>query len=244
MLTRIWKTYKKQCIIAGVALAAVLIPLYLYFMFQTGIWYQDTFLAEQRDGSFQGKKDGIHYVLHITPTQNGAQIDFSVDGQSRQYEVVKTELDGTPGAQFYENGTPVFEGRVLTSNAGTHDYMIATEDFDIVDGLDFRICGDTEPEPVEYFPGYGTQYGWTVMRLEESYDTRGEPLMLLPALIVAFFLWVDILYPDLFFTLRHGRYVDGDCEPSEYYRFWQLIGRVVLAIAIIIFLWMGLLNIV
>lgn len=244
MLTRIWKTYKKQCIIAIVALAAVLIPLYLYFMFQTGIWYQDAFLAEQRDGSFQGKKDGIHYVLHITPTQNGAQIDFSVNGQNRQYEVVKTELDGTPGAQFYENGTPVFEGRVLTSNAGTHDYMIATEDFDIVDGLDFRIRGDTEPEPVEYFPGYGTQYGWTVMRLEESYDTRGEPLMLLPALIVAFFLWVDILYPDLFFTLRHGRYVDGDCEPSEYYRFWQVIGRVVLAIAIIIFLWMGLLNIV
>lgn len=244
MLTRIWKTYKKQCIIAIVALAAVLIPLYLYFMFQTGIWYQDAFLAEQRDGSFQGKKDGIHYVLDITPTQNGAQIDFSVNGQNRQYEVVKTELDGTPGAQFYENGTPVFEGRVLTSNAGTHDYMIATEDFDIVDGLDFRIRGDTEPEPVEYFPGYGTQYGWTVMRLEESYDTRGEPLMLLPALIVAFFLWVDILYPDLFFTLRHGRYVDGDCEPSEYYRFWQVIGRVVLAIAIIIFLWMGLLNIV
>lgn len=57
-------------------------------------------------------------------------------------------------------------------------------------------------------------------------------------------LFLDILYPDLFFTLRHGRYVDGDCGPSEYYRFWQVIGRVVLAIAIIIFLWMGLLNIV
>ena len=121
-----------------------------------------------------------------------------MNGQSRQYEVVKTELDGTPGAQFYENGTPVFEGRVLTSNARTHDYMIATEDFDIVDGLDFHIRGDAAPEPVEYFPGYGTQYGWTVMRLEESCDTRGEPLMLLPALIVAFFLWVDILYPTCF----------------------------------------------
>lgn len=244
MLTRIWKTYKKQCIIAIVALAAVLIPLYLYFMFQTGIWYQDAFLAEQRDGSFQGKEDGIHYVLHITPTQNGAQIDFSVNGQNRQYEVVKTELDGTPGAQFYENGTPVFEGRVLTSNARTHDYMIATEDFDIVDGLDFRIRGDAEPEPVEYFPGYGTQYGWTVMRLEESYDTRGEPLMLLPALIVAFFLWVDIRYPDLYFDLCYRLDVEGDYGPSEYYRSWQVIGRVILAIATIIFLWMGLLNIV
>lgn len=82
MLTRIWKTYKKQCIIAIVALAAVLIPLYLYFMFQTGIWYQDAFLVEQRDGSFQGKKDGMHYVLHITPTQNGAQIDFSGTGKT------------------------------------------------------------------------------------------------------------------------------------------------------------------
>ena len=66
MLTRIWKTYKKQCIIAGVALAAVLIPLYLYFMFQTGIWYQDAFLAEQRDGSFQKR---TAYTMYCTSPQ-------------------------------------------------------------------------------------------------------------------------------------------------------------------------------
>ena len=242
MLTRIWKTYKKQCIIAIVALAAVLIPLYLYFMFQTGIWYQDAFLVEQRDGSFQGKKDGMHYVLHITPTQNGAQIDFSVNGQNRQYEVVKTELDGIPAAEFYENGEQVLEGTVM--NPESNYYLVINNEEDIIDGMDLHISTGEERDPEEYFPKYGTQYGWTVMRLEESYDTRGEPLMLLPALIVAFFLWVDILYPDLFFTLRHGRYVDGDCGPSEYYRSWQVIGRVVLAIAIIIFLWMGLLNIV
>ena len=242
MLTRIWKTYKKQCIIAIVALAAVLIPLYLYFMFQTGIWYQDAFLVEQRDGSFQGKKDGIHYVLHITPTQNGAQIDFSVNGQSRQYEVVKTELDGIPAAEFYENGEQVLEGTVM--NLESNYYLVINNEENVIDGMDIHISTGEEPDPEEYFPKYGTQYGWTVMCLEDSYDRRGEPMFLFFAALFGIPLFLDIRYPDLFFTLRHGRYVDGDCEPSEYYRFWQVIGRVVLAIAIIIFLWMGLLNIV
>ena len=242
MLTRIWKTYKKQCIIAIVALAAVLIPLYLYFMFQTGIWYQDAFLVEQRDGSFQGKKDGIHYVLHITPTQNGAQIDFSVNGQNRQYEVVKTELDGIPAAEFYENGEQVLEGTVM--NLESNYYLVINNEENVIDGMDIHISTGEERDPEEYFPKYGTQYGWTVMCLEDSYDRRGEPMFLFFAALFGIPLFLDIRYPDLFFELRYRRYVDGDCEPSEYYRFWQVIGRVVLAIAIIIFLWMGLLNIV
>lgn len=242
MLTRIWKTYKKQCIIAIVALAAVLIPLYLYFMFQTGIWYQDAFLVEQRDGSFQGKKDGIHYVLHITPTQNGAQIDFSVNGQSRQYEVVKTELDGIPAAEFYENGEQVIEGKVM--NPESNYYLVINNEEDIIDGMDLHISTGEERDPEEYFPKYGTQYGWTVMCLEDSYDRRGEPMFLFFAALFGIPLFLDIRYPDLFFELRYRRYVEGDCEPSEYYRFWQVIGRVILAIATIIFLWMGLLNII
>lgn len=242
MLTRIWKTYKKQCIIAIVALAAVLIPLYLYFMFQTGIWYQDAFLVEQRDGSFQGKKDGIHYVLHITPTQNGAQIDFSVNGQNRQYEVVKTELDGIPAAEFYENGEQVLEGTVM--NLESNYYLVINNEENVIDGMDIHISTGEESDPEEYFPKYGTQYGWTVMCLEDSYDRRGEPMFLFFAALFGIPLFLDIRYPDLFFELRYRRYVDGDCEPSEYYRFWQVIGRVISAIAIIIFLWMGLLNIV
>lgn len=242
MLTRIWKTYKKQCIIVIVALAAVLIPLYLYFMFQTGIWYRDAFLVEQRDGSFQGKKDGIHYVLHVTPTQNGAQIDFSVNGQSRQYEVVKTELDGIPAAEFYENGEQVIEGKVM--NPESNYYLVINNEEDIIDGMDLHISTGEERDPEEYFPKYGTQYSWTVMCLEDSYDRRGEPMFLFFAALFGIPLFLDIRYPDLFFELRYRRYVDGDCEPSEYYRFWQVIGRVILAIATIIFLWMGLLNII
>lgn len=242
MLTRIWKTYKKQCIIAIVALAAVLIPLYLYFMFQTGIWYQDAFLVEQRDGSFQGKKDGMHYVLHITPTQNGAQIDFSVNRQNRQYEVVKTELDGIPAAEFYENGEQVLEGTVM--NPESNYYLVINNEEDIIDGMDLHISTGEERDPEEYFPKYGTQYSWTVMCLEDSYDRRGEPMFLFFAALFGIPLFLDIRYPDLFFELRYRQYVDGDYGPSEYYRSWQVIGRVILAIATIIFLWMGLLNIV
>lgn len=242
MLTRIWKTYKKQCIIAIVALAAVLIPLYLYFMFQTGIWYQDAFLVEQRDGSFQGKKDGMHYVLHITPTQNGAQIDFSVNRQNRQYEVVKTELDGIPAAEFYENGEQVLEGTVM--NPESNYYLVINNEEDIIDGMDLHISTGEERDPEEYFPKYGTQYSWTVMCLEDSYDRRGEPMFLFFAALFGIPLFLDIRYPDLFFELRYRQYVDGDYGPSEYYRSWRVIGRVILAIATIIFLWMGLLNIV
>ena len=206
MLTRIWKTYKKQCIIAIVALAAVLIPLYLYFMFQTGIRYNDAFLVQQKDGSFKGEG----YALSVTPTPNGADITFTANDETRTLQV---EQMGDFFTLIDENGEAELPFRILYSNQDEDDL----------------------------FPTNYELYGWT---REIQTGIRGEPMFLFFAALFGIPLFLDIRYPDLFFELRYRRYVDGNCEPSEYYRFWQVIGRVISAIAIVIFLWMGMLNII
>lgn len=228
MLTRIWKTYKKQCIIAIVALAAVLIPLYLYFMFQTGIRYNDAFLVQQKDGSFKGEG----YALSVTPTPNGADITFTANDETRTYSVVNTQ---NAGVEFYQNGTLTHTMQVEQMG----DFFTLIDENGEAE-LPFRILYSNQDED-DLFPTNYELYGWT---REIQTGIRGEPMFLFFAALFGIPLFLDIRYPDLFFELRYRRYVDGDCEPSEYYRFWQVIGRVISAIAIVIFLWMGLLNIV
>lgn len=242
MLTRIWQTYKRQCVIGGIALAVILILVYFYFLFQTGIWYNDVFLVRQTDGSFQGAKDDARFTLDITRTDNGAQIAFSVNDETRQYEVVQTEMNDHPAAQFYEDGALVYEGLALDHGASGRSYLIADEDFNLIDGLLVQSTWQKTRPAEEWFPGYSAQYRWTVIAQEDAYDIRGNPAILVLAIIPAVFLGLDLRYPDLAFELRYRRYVDGDCEPNAYYRFWQKIGRVILAILIAVCLVMGLIS--
>ena len=98
MLTRIWQTYKRQCVIGGIALAVILILVYFYFLFQTGIWYNDVFLVRQTDGSFKG----AGYALSVTPTPDGTDIVFTANDETRTYSVVNIQ---NSGVEFYQNGT-------------------------------------------------------------------------------------------------------------------------------------------
>ena len=226
MLTRIWKTYKKQCIIAIVALAAVLIPLYLYFMFQTGIRYNDAFLVQQKDGSFKGEG----YALSVTPTPNGADITFTANDETRTYSVVNTQ---NAGVEFYQNGTLTHTMQVEQMG----DFFILIDENGEAE-LPFRISYSNQNED-DLFPTNHELYGWT---REIQIGIRGQLMFLFFAALFGVPLFLDIHHPDLFFELRYRRYVDGDCEPNAYYRFWQKIGRVILAILIAACLVMGLIS--
>lgn len=245
LLIRIWQTHRKQCIFAGLAVfAAVLIPAYLYFMFQKGIWYQDAFLLRQGDGCFAGRSRWASYALCITGSDDRWELTFTANGETRQYAVVPQMVDCVlgehPGAQFYEDDELVCEGVVLNNGPERYRYWVTDRELNLIDGLKIQRVSDEARPPEDLFPGYSMQYSWTAMAQAGEWDTRGEPLMLLPALIAAFFLWVDLLYPDLNFILSHRRWVDGDSEPSEYYRTWQKIGRVVLGVVIVGCLVVGL----
>lgn len=228
MLTRIWQTYKKQCIVLGIVLAVILIPLYLYFMYQTGIRYQDAFLVQQKDGSFKGSG----YALNVTPTADGADITFTVNDQTRTYSVVNTQ---NAGVEFYQNGTLMRTAQVEQMG----DFFILIDENGETE-LPFRISYSYQNADVDdLFPTDYELYGWT---REIQTTMRGEPMYLLFVVLCGAFLFVDIRYPDLFFALRYARYVDGDCQPNEAYRFWQVIGRIVMAVVMVVCLWLGLLN--
>ena len=162
MLTRIWQTYKRQCVIGGIALAVILILVYFYFLFQTGIWYNDVFLVRQTDGSFQGAKDDARFTLDVTRTDNGAQIAFSVNDETRQYEVVQTEMNNHPAAQFYEDGALVYEGLALDHGASGRSYLIADEDFNLIDGLLVQSTWQKTRPAEEWFPLDGHRAGGCV----------------------------------------------------------------------------------
>lgn len=228
MLTRIWQTYKKPCIIIGILLAVILIPLYLYFMCQTGIWYQDAFLAQQKDGSFKG----AGYALYVNPTSAGADITFTANGETRNYSVVNI---ANAGVEFYQDGT--LKRTAQVEQIGP--YFILCDENGQAD-LAFRISYSYQNADVDdLFPTDYELYGWS---REIETTMRGEPMCLLFVVVFGVWLFVDIRYPNLFFAMRYARYVDGDCQPNEAYRFWQMIGRVFAVILIIGGLWVGLLN--
>lgn len=228
MLTRIWQTYKKPCIIISIVLAVILIPLYLYFMCQTGIWYQDAFLAQQKDGSFKGSG----YALYVNPTSAGGDITFTANGETRNYSVVNT---ANAGVEFYQDGTLKRTAQVEQMGP----YFILRDENGQVD-VAVRISYSNKNANVDdLFPTDYELYGWS---REIETTMRGEPMCLLFVVVFGVWLFVDIRYPNLFFAMRYARYVDGDCQPNEAYRFWQMIGRVFAVILIIGGLWVGLLN--
>lgn len=226
MLTRIWQTYKRQCVIGGIALAVILILVYFYFLFQTGIWYNDVFLVRQTDGSFKG----AGYALSVTPTPEGTDIVFTANDETRTYSVVNIQ---NSGVEFYQNGTLTHTMQVEQMG----DFFILIDENGEAE-LPFRISYSNQNED-DLFPTNHELYGWT---REIQTGIRGEPMFLFFAALFGVPLFLDIHYPDLFFELRYRRYVDGDCEPNAYYRFWQKIGRVILAILIAACLVMGLIS--
>ena len=106
---------------------------------------------------------------------------------------------------------------VLTDEAGN---------FNMDDIAQIHV-GPQEP-PLE-FPSYGQLYTWAV---SDRCDTFGSPIFLLPLLLLAACLAVDIRFPNFFFLMRHGLEVDGG-EPSDWYRAGQKFGRVVLVLAML-----------
>lgn len=227
----VFAKHKKACIISGVILAIALFALYLYAMLLPGIQYGDAFLYKQKDGSFQGYEmygyyTRVDYKMNIDETEDGAEILFSVNDNTREYKIVHNASDINRAVQVYENGEQVFDGEAHKMG---EEYLLLDGNYDMADGIKIRV-GNQVPELDELFPGYTWLYNRAV---EKRHDTRGEPAMLLLILLGAFILFIDIKFPDLFWILEHRLEVDGG-EPSDWYRTGQTFGRVLLVIGIIV----------
>lgn len=224
MAARFFQEHKKKCIITGAIIAGILVIVYLYAMFMPGVWHRDAFLYRQKDGSFAGKDTYAEYEMEIVPTDEGAEISFSVDEREMQYRVIGRK--GRQDIQIYKNDAMVFKGSPVSM--GDH-YELLDEEGYLKDALQITFNNEM-PAETELFPNCTQLYNWAVM---DDHDTRGNPGMLIYTVIFAGLLALDIAFPRLFFTLDHGFAVKGG-EPSDWYLACQKAGRVIFAVAAVI----------
>lgn len=223
MMKSFFETHKKLCLIIGGILGSLLLIVYLYAVFRPGLWYGDTFLSKQADGSFAGSDSYANYQMTVAQQENGSRILFSVNDIQKDYQLVCSE--NLTFVQVFEDGSLVLDGYTVNFS---DEYLLLNEGESPSDYVQI-YTNDETPSAEELFPSYSWLYNHSIIK---KIDTQGEPALLL---LVGFFVLIfvlDIRYPDLFFTLRYRHYVDGG-EPNEWYRTSQQISRVILIIAIL-----------
>lgn len=225
-MTEIFNKNKKLCIITGIALAVVLLILYLYAMFIPGLWYGDAFLYKQEDGIFAGSDIYADYTMNIKPADYGTDIDFSINDKTNHYQVKYDKDDLNRNVEILENGKVICKGQAIGNE---NNWFVIDDEMGSSDMISVRV-GNEIPTEEELFPNYSRLYNWAV---SDKTDTRGEPLMLFVIAFLAIILFLDIKFPMLFWILEHKLEVDGG-EPSDWYLFGQKVGRVVMSIGILV----------
>ena len=105
---------KKTSCLLCVLTALLLAVLYLWAALRPGVWLRDAFLYRQADGSFSGKDAYAAYTMQIAQTGNGAEVEFTVDGETRHYRLEsKAEGMSDPGVKIEQDGVVIFTGTAL-----------------------------------------------------------------------------------------------------------------------------------
>ena len=225
MLQTLYEKHKKACLIVAGILVALLLGLYLSALYQPGYWYMDAFLTEQEDGIFAASDSYGSYYLKIDRDDDNAAVTFSIDDLTKEYLI--TGIETGEDVHIYEADNLVFHGyKVRMSDS---EYMLMGYESYETGGI-YIFANNTKPDPEELLPSYSTLFHWAS---SDNAETRGEPLMLLLIIFLCIILALDVVFPDLFFTLRYRHYVTGG-EPSDWYRSGQMFGRFVMVIAIFI----------
>jgi len=225
MIQTLYEKHKKICLIFTGILITLLLGLYLSALYQPGYWYMDAFLTEQKDGSFTASDSYGSYYLKIDRDNDNTAVTFSIDDLTKEYLI--TGIETGEDVHIYEDDNLVFHGyKVRMSDS---EYMLMGYEGYETSGI-YIFANNTKPDPEELLPSYSTLFYWAS---SDTTETRGEPLMLLLIIFLCIILALDVVFPDLFFTLRYSRYVTGG-EPSDWYRSGQIFGRFVMVIAIFI----------
>lgn len=217
---RLWTNRRRQILTAACVLGLVVIAVYIWLIFSPGVRYRGVFLSPQEDGSYAGSSLEYAYRLAVAPGSGETSIDFTVNGETRTYRVVRTPRENGSGEEvsFYRDGE--FAARTdAWPNAGAYSLDVYA-----IDGYVLETFSEGS------FPTFSQLYEWSAAF---QTDTRGYPVFLLLFFLVLAVLILDIAFPNLFFYLQHGLAVDGG-EPSGFYRAGQKLGRVVIAILLVL----------
>lgn len=217
------------------AAIVLLVGSFFYFraMLRKGVWYSDTFLYEKQDNTWHGNVDGKELTVTRAQQPDGTEISFTRGNITKEYLVIGGRSP-TERLRIYEKEALIFEGTL-------HDGFLLDKD-----GHIDNIINTTTQYGAEYINGtpvdyetrwHPTNYQIAELATKPKTTTRGQPALLLPAVLFLGILAADIISPDLFFRLRHSLFVENP-EPTSFYRAMQAVGRVVLVIAATAMLYM------
>ncbi len=197
----------------GLAVGAIGVMVYGYCVFLKGIWYGNAFLYQKEGQRFVGKDAYSQYEMELAPSDAEKVVFFSVEGDKREYRILPY---GEAQVRIYENGVLALESTVI--NGIQWDYLEQELG---------EFQESDQPNQGQRYPSCTQLYNWAMGR---GLTQRGNLPLLIPLLLCAVSLGLDIAFPDLFFYLRHGLSVDN-ATPSEWYRTGQKISRLILAVA-------------
>ena len=197
----------------------VLLGVYLFAALRPGVWLRDAFLYRQADGSFSGKDAYAAYTMQIAQTENGAEVEFTLDGETRRYRLEsKVEGMSDPGVKIEQDGVVIFTGTALGDPGDA--ILWREDDGGLADEVNVIVNGEYQKS--DLWPSCNWLYNVAVGGRRE---TRGSVAFLLPMGALALLLFLDLRFPLLFWNLRHGLEVSGG-EPTDWYYSMQRVGRI------------------
>lgn len=206
---------------AGLAVA-VLLAVYLWAALRPGVWLRNAFLYQQADGSFSGRDSYGRYALDITSAPGETDVQFCLDDVPTRYRIC---TENSRHVEIYREEQLLFSGGAQ-GEAG--DALLWKDSGGLADDICVVVNGEYTQEDLQ--PSCQWLYNVAVGGRRE---TRGDVSFLVPMAMLAVLLVLDVKWPRLFWTLRHGLEVSGG-EPSEWYFTCQKMGRAAMALGIVL----------
>ena len=215
-------TSSKMRVGAAALAVAVLLAVYLWAALRPGVWLRNAFLYQQADGSFSGRDFYGRYALDITSARGETDVQFCLDDVPTRYRIC---TENSSHVEIYREEQLLFSGGAQ-GEAG--DALLWKDSGGLADDIRVVVNGEYTQEDLQ--PSCQWLYNVAVGGRRE---TRGDVSFLVPMALLAILLVLDVKWPRLFWTLRHGLEVSGG-EPSEWYFTCQKIGRAAMALGIVL----------
>lgn len=218
---------KKTSCLLCVLTALLLTVLYLWAALRPGVWLRDAFLYRQADGSFSGRDAYAAYTMQIAQTGNDAEVEFTLDGETRHYRLEsKAEGMSDPGVKIEQDGVVIFTGTALGDPGDA--ILWREDDGGLADEVNVIVNGEYQRS--DLWPICNWLYNVAVGGRRE---TRGSVAFLLPIGVLVVLLVLDVRFPLLFWNLRHGLEVYGG-EPTDWYYAMQRGSRITSIIGVFV----------
>ena len=219
-------TSSKMRVGAAALAVAVLLAVYLWAALRPGVWLRNAFLYQQADGSFSGRDSYGRYALDITSARGETDVQFCLDDVPMRYRICTEAAAGSsPAVKIYREELLLFSGSAVGEPGAA---ILWNKNGGLADDIRVVVNGEYAQEDLQ--PSCQWLYNVAVGGRRE---TRGDVSFLIPMALLAILLVLDVKWPRLFWTLRHGLEVSGG-EPSEWYFTCQKIGRAAMALGIVL----------